>query len=48
MTIEEQVRAEYPFFALSEDTTRYTVGPEDFPAWYEELIPHRRNGRRHG
>jgi predicted nucleic acid-binding protein len=38
MTIEEQVRAEYPFFALSEDTTRYTVGPEDFPAWYEELI----------
>jgi hypothetical protein len=41
MTIEERVRAEHPFFVVTEGTASFTVSPEEFPEWYEEMIAER-------
>jgi hypothetical protein len=39
--IDARVRAEHPFFKMSEHDRDIFVTPEEFPEWYEELIAER-------
>lgn len=40
-TIEQRVRAENPWFAVSEGGASWTVSPEEFPDEYEAMIADR-------